>query len=108
MKKQLLFAKIAFIMLCAIVTIVMMMAFSSCSSYSGQRTKEQSAFELSNKIVVETSKPEKVVVIEMDVLASNGPEVAYKVNRIQKGVVDWIKSNRLYHKDDTIFARFKD
>jgi uncharacterized protein YcfL len=78
----------------AIIAIMTM----SCESKSGQRVK--------------LNHTEKVVIIDSKYIVgsatSGNPKTDYKVNRIEEGVVEWIRvnGNINYEKNDTIYWEF--
>ena len=63
---------------------------SSCQSQSGKLDKIQ---------------PEKVVVLDM-FIKMNGEPYKYRVNRIEKGVIDIVYDVRLFEAGDTIYHRY--
>ena len=92
------------------VIVLVMLALASCESRSGQMAREraQNAYKATNPAT--NAGLEKVVIIKIDgiVATLDGGSVSYKVRRVEKGVVAFIRlyNQSSYAVGDTIYFKF--
>lgn len=89
-----------------ILIAMMLVTLASCESKSGRRVRIEDSLK--------TSKVTTTVVEEKVVILDSAPQLksiegnlmySYKVQRLEKGVVDYVVDSELYESGDTILVK---